>query len=81
MVTFDKKSCLHIKKNTMSEWVSQNSALILSVFGMLFGSFGLLLRYMRVSRCQRVDCCGCHFERDVIPADQAMGDNLEAAAT
>ena len=39
---------------------------------------GNLFQYMLNSRCSEVDCCGCHFKRDVV-SEGRMNDNFGAA--
>ena len=39
---------------------------------------GFFTTYVLKSRCTRIDCCGCHIERDVIPANQ-LGNTIPAS--
>ena len=61
----------------MSEFVSENSAFLLSAMAMGTGCFAVLLRYLRVSRCQEISCWGVHCVRDVIPPEQAMESTIQ----
>ena len=58
----------------MSDFLEKNSAFFLSLAAMLGACFGVLLQYLRASRCRTIKCCGMECERDVLPPDQAMVD-------
>ena len=54
----------------MSEFISNNSAFLLAVLGLIGAGGSAVLRFTLKSRCSEIRCCGCFIKREVIPAEQ-----------
>ena len=60
-------------------FVQENSAFLLSSMTLCVGCIAMILKYMRVSRCQTVDCLCIKCIRDVVPSDVAMDVEIAPA--
>ena len=54
----------------MSEFISNNSAFILALVGLMGAGGTALLRFTLKSRCSEIRCCGCFIKREVLPPEQ-----------
>ena len=56
-----------------SEYTQRNSGFLITVLGLLGTCVAGIAVYFLKSRCTRIACCGMSCERDVVPAELAMG--------
>ncbi len=52
--------------------VTNNSAFLIAVLGMVCACWTGCLKFILKSRCTSIACCGVKVERDVIPVDSKI---------
>jgi hypothetical protein len=64
-------------RNDFHLFIQENTAFLLSFFGLLGGCCSYLLVFALKSRCTSVKCCGFEVSRIPIPIEQLNNINLE----
>jgi len=65
------------ERNDFHLFIQENTAFLLSFFGLLGGCCSYILIFALKSRCTSVKCCGMELSRIPIPVDQLNNVNLE----
>ena len=64
-------------RNDFHLFIQENTAFLLSFFGLLGGCCSYLLVFGLKSRCTHVKCCGFELQREPIPIENLHEVNLE----
>ena len=54
-----------------------SESFILAIVGSIFGAIAGCLMCVLKSRCTNIKCCGCECQRDVLPPDLVVENNLQ----